>query len=122
MERGPRGAQFITLQEDAALLRGMLPSVALPQPSIRWKTSTWGPTSGKGCLSLLDPTVGMLVGRSRENRNLSHGGREPDPSSERGAPQKPEVTQKVFGAAFPFLYFISTARPLRARGHVFISV
>lgn len=64
----------------------------------------------EGCLSLSDPTVSVLGERSRENLNLSRGGREPDPSSERGAPQKPEVTPKVFRAAFPFLYFIPAAR------------
>lgn len=122
MERGPRGAQFITLQEDAALFKRDAAECGSPTTFYPVETSTWGPTSSKGCLSLSDPTVGMLVGRSRENLNLRHGGREPDPSSERGAPQKPEVTQKVFGAAFPFLYYISPARPLRARGHVFISV
>lgn len=33
----------------------------------------------------------------------------------------PEVTQKGFSAAFPFLYFTSATRPLRAGGHIFIS-
>jgi len=58
--RGPHGTQFITLREDAALSRGMLPSAAPSQPSTQWKTSLWGPTSSKGCLSLSDPTVSML--------------------------------------------------------------
>ena len=122
MGRGPHGTQFITLQEDAALSRGMLPSAAPSQPSTRWKTSLWGPTSSKDCLSLSDPTVSMLGEEEQgESEFELWWEREPDPSSERGAPQKPKVNQKAFSAAFPFLYFISTARPLRVRGHVFIS-